>query len=256
MASESAPPPGGPGPTLAALDALWARYRSRWRRLLSRGAIAELQLRASFDPELLDVADIARRIPPGTVPDCPRCDDLCCAGLENVVSLRLKDLAVLIDLGRTDLISKKKPVFPPSMLRRRPQLEALMRSSLYRTLPVLRQRGEQRICAALTVDLTCSIHPHWPTSCQRFPYTLSAVRREVHWGTRCPSKQSGPEHEAHAQALFAGAVAAYNERVRDAVLLAHAPRALEAMGLAHYLTGPDEDPFEDAPRSRLPLLEE
>src|SRR5262249_47265398 len=91
-----------PGPTLAALDALWARYHGSWRRLLSRGAITELRLRASFDVDLMSPWRIANKIPKGTIPDCASCDDICCAGIENVVSLRLRDIAVFIDLGRTD----------------------------------------------------------------------------------------------------------------------------------------------------------
>ena len=119
-----------PGPTLTALDALWSRHQSGWRRLLSRRAIAELSLRASFDPDTLAAWRVANAVPAGTIPDCPSCDDICCAGLENVVSLRLRDIAVLIDVGRTDLISRKKPVFPQAMLRARPALLELTSSML------------------------------------------------------------------------------------------------------------------------------
>lgn len=241
------------GPVSQALESLWARHRSAWRRLLSPRAITELTLRASFDVDVISPRWIANKIPRGTIPDCPSCDDICCAGLENVVSLRLKDVAMLIDIGRTDLMSRKKPNFPREWLRRRPGLHELVGSELWRTLPVMRQVGDLRICAALSPDLRCSIHPHWPTSCERFPYTLSAVRRTVTWGTRCPSRQCAPEHEARSDALFRGALDAYNERVKDAVLLAHARPRLEAMGIGAWLIGPDEDPFE--PRPPLPIVE-
>ena len=120
-----------------ALDALWARYEGRWRRLLSTKVIRELVLRASFDPETIDPAKVASEIPAGTVPDCASCPNICCAGLENVVSLRLVDVATLRDIGREDLMSRQKPQFPLHMLRERPQLRELAASELWQALPVL-----------------------------------------------------------------------------------------------------------------------
>lgn len=214
----------------------------------------ELVLRASFDPDLIAPAKIANRVPPATVPDCARCSQVCCAGLENTVSLRLKDIATLMDLGRTDLISKKKPNFPAWMLRERPHLAELIASELFRTLPVIRQDPASRICAALSKDIRCTLYPHWPTSCERFPYTLSAVRREVQWGRRCPEKKRSPEFAERSRELFAASVAAYNERVRDAVLLAHARRKLDTLGIGAFLTSKNEDPFEPRPDG-LPIVE-
>ncbi|MCC7386994.1 MAG: YkgJ family cysteine cluster protein [Deltaproteobacteria bacterium] len=246
-----------PGATLQALDDLWDHHRSKWRRLFSARAITELTLRASFDLDLLAPARIANRVPRGTIPDCERCQDICCAGVENVISLRLRDIALLIDIGKAGLIRKQKPRFPEHLLRTRPMLQELVASELFRTLPVLEQVGEDRRCAALSEDLRCSLHPHWPLSCERFPYSLSAIRRQVIWGTRCQSKRSGPEHVERGDALFRAAVETFNERVRDAVLLAHARPTLDALGIGAFLTGPDEDPFEEsaAPGSRLPIVD-
>jgi hypothetical protein len=241
------------GPIQAGLEALWERHRSAWRRLLSPRAITELRLRASFDVDLVSTWRITNKIPEATIPDCEQCDDICCAGLENVVSLRLVDIATLIDIGRTDLMTKKKPNFPAGWLRTRPLLHELVGSELWRALPVIRQQGDSRICAALSPDLKCSIHPHWPTSCERFPYTLSAARRAVTWGTRCPSKKQAPQHEARSRELFLASIDSYNERVRDAVLLAHAKAELDGLGIGAWITGPEEDPFES--RSALPIVE-
>ncbi len=243
------------GATSEGLEAVWRRYESAWKRLLSPRAITELQLRASFDIDLIAPWRIANKIPKGTIPDCASCDDICCAGLENVVSLRLVDVAMLIDIDRTDLMSKQKPNFPKAWLRTRPMLYELVGSELWRALPVMRQVGEHRICAALTPDLRCGIHPSWPTSCERFPYTLSAARRQVTWGTRCPSKQLGPEHEQRSEQLFQSSIVAYNERVKDAVLLAHAREELDALGIGAWITKPDEDPFEPKTSTALPIID-
>jgi hypothetical protein len=245
MSERSNLPP--PGPVLSGLNALWSRYESAWKRLLSPKAITELKLRASFDVDLMSPWRIANKIPKGTIPDCAACDDICCAGVENVVSLRLRDVAVFLDLDRTDLMTKNKPRFPEKMLQSRPMLRELMGSELWLALPVLRQVGDHRICIALTPDLRCSLHPYWPTSCERFPYSLNAVRKQVHWGTRCPSKQISHEHEQRSEQMFRASIDAYNERVKDAVLLAHAKDELDGLGLGAWITAEDEDPFEPKP---------
>ena len=247
--------------TLAELDALWAPLESGWQRLFSRIAVKELTLRASFDLDLLAPARIANRVASGMIPDCPNCQDVCCAGLENVVSLRLRDIATLIDAGRTEVISRKKPRFPEAMLASRPALRELVASELFRTLPVLKQTGELHVCSALSDDLRCTLHPHWPLSCERFPYSLNAFRKQVVWGSRCQSMKRAPEHAPRSSAMFGAAVQTFNERVRDAVLLAHARQEHERLGIGKYLIHPDEDPFEapgsvPAPASsRLPIVD-
>ncbi|CAN0557041.1 unnamed protein product, partial [Laminaria digitata] len=88
------PPPQGP--LAEALDDLWQQYAQSWKRLLSAGMLKELVLRASFNPEPMPAWKVANTIPKGTIPDCPTCTNICCAGLENLVSLRLRDIAMLI----------------------------------------------------------------------------------------------------------------------------------------------------------------
>jgi Fe-S-cluster containining protein len=241
------------GPIQDGLDALWSRYRNKWRRLFSLKMIAELEMRASFDVDTLSAWRIANRVPKGTVPDCPRCPDVCCAGLENVVSLRLTDVALLMDIDRTDLMARKKPNFPGYMLRSRPALAELVDSELWRSLPVMKQVGKDRICAALSPDVKCSIHPAWPSSCERFPYTLAAMRNEVIWGKRCPVDKKGPQYVERSQELFKATLHAYNLRIMDAVLLTHARKELEALGIGAWLIAKNEDPFE--PRAGLPIVE-
>ncbi|MCB9653058.1 MAG: hypothetical protein H6729_02855 [Deltaproteobacteria bacterium] len=242
--------------TFDALDALWARHRQPWRRLFSRRVVRELELRAHFDLDLLSPAAIKNQIPTGQVPDCARCDDICCMGIENIVSLRLVDIARLIDIGRTDLIARKKPHFPRGLLQKRPSLQELVASELWQTLPVLKQNvlAGHRVCAALRADMRCTLYPNWPTSCERFPYTLAARRRIV-WGQRCPSKKTSEEFKTRSRELFSSAVDTYNERIKDAVLLWHARKDLDDLGIGTWLIRAGEDPFEDAtPTSPLSIL--
>ena len=209
-------------------------------------------MRASFDVDLLEPKRIANRIPKGTIPDCHSCDDMCCRGIENVVSLRLRDIALLMDIERTDLVSKRKPRFPEPMMLARPSIYELMGSQLWLTLPVMKQVGENRVCAALTPDLKCSIYPHWPLSCERFPYILNGAKRTVAWGTRCPSKKQQERSSARSDALFEGAVQTYNERIRDAVLLTHARPELDEFGIGAFLSDPSVPDFENT-RPSLPV---
>lgn len=241
----------GVGGVEKALDALWSGYASRARRLLSPRWMAELRLRARFDLEPVDVRRLAVDVPKDMVPECEGCPDICCAGAENLVSLRLRDLAVLIDLGRTDLVRRQKPRFPAALVASRPHLAVLQDSRLFRALPVLAQVGPERRCAALAPNLKCTLHPHWPLSCARFPYTMSEDKRRVRWGSRCPAPSRGAP--GRGAELVTALIRSYDERVRDAVLLAHARPELDRLGLGPYLCGDKEDPFEAPPR--LPVLD-
>ena len=234
------------GPTESALRTLWDRFKSPTARLLSSGFLRELQLRRRFRTTFLREVDVSEEVTQGAVPDCRRCPNNCCRGYGSVVSLRLCDVARLMDLGRTDLMRKGKPRFPRSFLEERPSLRPVMESSLWRSLPVLHQTGPERRCAALTSELRCSLHPHWPWSCARFPYTLAADNRRIVWGSRCPVQKRQPDPE-RAQELASAVLSAYNQRIRDAVLLAHARPQLIELGMGSWLTAENEDPFEREP---------
>ncbi len=235
------------GPTESALRALWRRHRTPVRRLLSGAFLREWALRRRFD--LRPLGDVELEISIGAAPSCPDCPNLCCGGWDNLVSLRLKDLALLIDLGRTELISRRKPRFPAALLAERPGLEALEASFSWRTLPVLRQTSPGGPCAALE-GRRCGLHPHWPSSCARFPYALDSTRRKIQWGTRCPVQKARPDPE-HGARLREATLAAYEARVMDAVLLFHARSELDRIGLGAWLVGPDEDPFLPPPRLQV-----
>lgn len=50
------------------------------------------------------------QIEPLRVPDCQNCQNNCCHGVENTVSLRLRDIALLLDHGLEEYIDKNNQV--------------------------------------------------------------------------------------------------------------------------------------------------
>lgn len=225
----------GPLPTVAALDALWARVASRplWA---PPHFFRYLALRLRTRLTRLDPARVAVRAPPGMVNDCKSCRDNCCIGPRSTVLLRLRDLAVLVDLGREDMIVPDAPSFTAAELSARPALRRQVASESWRIFPKLRQ-NRFNACAALGDDGRCSLYPHWPLACARFPYALDLGRREVFYSRRCDSFWIRNDGRADARVtdMKVAAVAAYDERVKDLVLLAYAREELDCLGLGRYL---------------------
>ncbi len=220
-------------PTVEALAALWREVTARplWQRPdLGR----YLRLRRTMRLELLDVRQVRLLAPRGKINDCSACTDLCCIGRRSTVLLRLRDLATLIDLGRTELVTHDKPTFAPEEQQDRPALRRHLASEAWRRFPVLRQTT-LGACAALSLAGQCTLYPHWPLSCARFPYALHADRREAFYSPRCDSFWIRPDAEPRARAMVAAAVDSYNERIKDAVLLAYAEARLAELGLMQLL---------------------
>lgn len=222
-----------PLPTVRALEALWQEVASRplwapprlWRYL---------RLRARMRLRFVDAARTSLVTPVGQVNDCGACSDSCCVGTRSTVLLRLRDIATLVDLGRTELMVAQKPQFSAAQLQASPALRRQTRSDAWRIFPVLAQNGYDA-CMALTDEGRCSLYPHWPLSCARFPLSLHLQAAEVFYSRRCRSFWIHPDQASAAQPMRLAAVASYNERIKDAVLLAYAPDRLHALGLMAYL---------------------
>jgi Fe-S-cluster containining protein len=172
--------------------------------------------------------------PVGKLNDCASCTDNCCIGKHSTVQLRLRDIATLIDIGRSDLLTHDKPTFTPEELRKRPALGRQVSSTGWQVFPVLKQ-NRFHACLALTDLGRCALFPHWPLSCARFPYALHADKVEVFYSRRCESFWVRGDKAALAQAMVVAAVAAYNERIKDFVILAYARERLVDLGLARHL---------------------
>ncbi len=222
-----------PLPTVRALGELWAEVARKplwappnfWRYL---------KLRYNARLTLIDPARVKVLAPAGKVNDCSACTDNCCIGKHSTVQLRLCDIATLVDIGRTDLITHDKPTFSTEELAARPALALQVASEGWRTFPVLKQ-NRFHACLALTDEGRCALYPRWPTSCARFPYALHADAAQIFYSPRCDSFWIRPDARAAAQAMVVAAVAAYNERVKDYVLLAYARERLAGLGLTTYL---------------------
>jgi Fe-S-cluster containining protein len=225
-------------PTVVALAALWQEVcrRPLWA---PPHFFRYLGLRRRARLELLDVKRLRLTAPPGKVNDCAACTDQCCIGKRSTVLLRLRDLAVLKDIDRTDLIASDKPRFSAEEMLERPALRRQVQSSAWQTFPVLAQ-NRFGACTALTSEGRCTLHPYWPLSCARFPYALHLDQHEIFYSRRCDAfwiRHDGAT-EGRVQAMAAAAVASYNERVKDLILLAYAPARLGELGLLQLLASP------------------
>jgi Fe-S-cluster containining protein len=220
-------------PTVQALEDLWAQLNQRplWA---APHFFRYLKLRWQMRLKLLDPARVRINAPQWQVNDCGSCSNLCCIGPRSTVLLRLKDIAALIDIGRTDLIAQTKPQFAPEDLAKRPALRRQVASSAWKMFPVLKQ-NKFNACMALTTEGRCGLYPHWPLACARFPYALHLDDVEVFYSGRCDSFWIRPDAEPKVTAMKVAAVAAYNERIKDAVLLAYSQEKLAALGLLQYL---------------------
>lgn len=228
------------GPLEEALTALWPIARARvyrWGWLRQTFA-----LRRRFHLRFLRLGELKVVVPTGQTPDCENCVELCCTGPNAVVSLRLRDIAALSDAGLEQFITHERPATPAGTSTR-----AVNRSStwarreadgsvFHHAFPVL-ARDATGTCKLLTEDRRCGAFPAWPLSCARYPYALDLQSRVVFFAKGCASTAILPAAEAapRVRALVRAVVDGYNERVKDAVMLAVARAELRELGLLRHL---------------------
>jgi Fe-S-cluster containining protein len=221
-----------PGAAVRALEALWQKVSAKplwlpphfWRYL---------RLRRRIELRELARSDVRISTPLPVANNCRACTDTCCVGKKNTVSLRLIDIAWLLDGDRTDLIAADKPTFTDSEMsaaRRR-----FTESRTFAMFPVLRQDAAER-CAALGPSGACSLYPHWPLSCARFPYSLDLSEREIFYSPRCGSlSPTASFAEPRVRMMIDATLAAYNQRIRDWILCDYAWGELTRIGLTRFL---------------------
>ncbi len=221
--------------TLAELERLWRRVSSR-PLFMPPNFFKYLRLRARLRLKLLDPMRVRVLTPAAMQNDCESCRDNCCIGERSTVLLRLRDIAMLMDLGREDLIVQDKPKLAPDLAGVSLALRRQVASEAWQIFPVLAQ-NRFFACRALDDDGRCTLYPHLPLTCARFPYALDLEHREVFYSKRCDAFWIRHDNRADEpiMAMKLAAVAAYNERIKDAVLLAYAKRELEELGLLCFL---------------------
>ncbi|MEM6732600.1 MAG: hypothetical protein AAF658_13665 [Myxococcota bacterium] len=220
-------------PTVHALESLWSEISARplWA---PPSFFRYLKLRWSTRLRLLNADAVPVFAPRGQINDCTGCTEMCCIGPRSTVLLRFRDIATLMDIGREDLMVHEKPEFSREELVRNPALRLQLASSDWRRFPVL-AKNEFSACRALTTDGACGLYPHWPMACARFPYTLDVDAKEITYSKRCRSFWIRDDGTSRARAMAVAAVAAYNERIKDRILMAYAPERLEELGLLKFL---------------------
>ena len=220
-------------PTVQSLDTLWTEVSTKplwappnfWRYL---------KLRWRMNLKSINPKKIKLKAPKGKMNLCQNCTDNCCIGPESTVLLRLYDIATLIDLGKTALIGQEKPGFDTELLEQRPAMQKHLASKAWEIFPILK-KNSFGACAALSNDGLCSLYPHWPLSCARFPYALNLEDSSIFYSRRCDSFWIRSDVKENIQAMRLAAVSCYNERIKDAVLLEYAPKRLAQLGLLSYL---------------------
>jgi Fe-S-cluster containining protein len=220
-------------PTVAALVALWQEVAQKplWA---PPNFFRYLALRRRLKLRLLRAEQMRIVAPPGKVNDCTACTNLCCSGPRSTVLLRLLDIAKLIDIKRTDLMTQQKPQFTAEQLAANMSLHRQVASESWQRFPVLKQNAFGA-CQALSDAGLCTLYPNWPLTCARFPYALHVEAQQLVYAPRCASFYIHPRQKSQVSQMQVAAVAAYNERIKDAVLLAYAPKRLSEIGIMPYL---------------------
>ncbi|MBC7794298.1 MAG: YkgJ family cysteine cluster protein [Clostridia bacterium] len=220
-------------PTVRQLEKLWDEIAAR--PLWAGGRFfAYLKLRAKMRLNFAERKRFTSIVPEGKVNDCSTCYELCCVGHDQTVSLRFRDIATLMDVERTDLITQTKPAFDKATRSAKPALARTVASDAWTRFPVLAQTS-YGACKALSTEGKCTLYPHWPTSCARFPYALEVENSTITYSARCRSFWIRPDCGDKIDAMKVAAVATYNERIKDLVLLAYAPRQLSELGLMRFI---------------------
>ena len=215
-----------------ALLALWPVARERLWQPRHLAAIVRLRRRFALRP--LRLGELKVMAPRSTVPDCEACTDICCTGSNARVSLRLRDIAALVDRGLDAHITHD---LPDGKLRTATWARREADGSVFhRAFPVL-SRDATQTCTLLTGDRTCGAFPDWPLSCARYPYALDLESKVVFYAKSCQSTQLLPAGEAapRVQSLVRAVVDAYNARIQDVVMLHLARTELAELGLLRFV---------------------
>lgn len=220
---------------VAELESIWSGVSKR-PVLLSRRWLRQARLSRLMNTEVLTRAQVQPLQSPRRINECAECLDTCCVGKKSTVLLHLRDIASLLDGDHADLMTHTKPTFSPEEKSLSPALDRHVSSVAWRVFPILKQNSFFA-CSALNDDGRCTLYPKWPLSCERFPVALNLDAEAFFLSSRCSSTRVLETHEEseRLEEMEGGALAAYNERIKDFMLLTHARDSLRTLGITKYL---------------------
>ncbi|MCC6809809.1 MAG: YkgJ family cysteine cluster protein [Deltaproteobacteria bacterium] len=178
-------------------------------------ALADLRRRLPWRDKITLAFRRTRRVTDTTnhrAPDCARCTDHCCKAPHDV-ALRLDDVARLIDAGHRHAITEEQTL----------------------------KKNSDGTCVFLDANIRCTIYDDRPLVCRRFPYFVDD-RTTLRYASTC---RSHTENAAAASDHKAAAIASYNARVDDLVLIRRRTKDLSELGL---IAPSSKDRFEAARR--------
>ena len=214
------------------LNVLWQEVSTK-RVFQFKNILKDFYLLHKYDLRFVRPGQLRIRFDRELVPDCANCAKNCCHGAENTVSLRLVDIARLLDAGLAEAIDLDNQSFreDPYFKTNKKLLRSLNNDS-WNFFPVLKRINN--ICPYLDRKKRCTIYAHRPLTCRRFPYVLATSKRDLLFSKKCYNPKKSESAKLPAQ-LFQDSIDSYNERVKDLILINYAKQELIELGLGRYL---------------------
>jgi Fe-S-cluster containining protein len=190
------------------------RSTARAHRLADEPAhlAARWRIEQRFALRVPTIDDVVVDAPARTAPACDTCADPCCARANAIVSLRLDDVARLVDSGHAHAL-----VDPRVLLTRFPALSsacaALVERDSFARAFVLDKRDDGT-CVFFD-GARCAIHEVKPLVCRAFPFQIDETRARVRFASSCQSTRAGSDDDTRAG--VAAALASYAAKVSDVV---------------------------------------
>lgn len=213
---------------------LWEQTSRRAKN--PRNWIKRWRLSHQFDLDFLRLSEMHIAIPKGKVSNCTACEEICCTGPKAIIHLRLRDIAVLLDQGLAENIETARKPDEQYLVTKSDAEKEFDESLFAQVFPTL-TRDDNGTCKLLSDKLACSVYPHWPLSCARYPFAVDATNKVIFYAKGCNSYEILPPQEPGTRFgyLVNAAVESYNERVKDIFFLAFAFQELKELGLTQYL---------------------
>ncbi|MFC1483092.1 YkgJ family cysteine cluster protein [Candidatus Margulisiibacteriota bacterium] len=205
-----------------------------------KNAIRLFLLMNKFSFTMLNPKNTNLKMAPPLVPDCHACDKNCCSGSGNQVTLRLKDIARLIDNNKEHYIDvKNKPQLELKKYRFWERFHRRKDQEFLNIFPKLKQKDDGT-CIFLTEDKKCSIHTIRPLVCRSFPYSLEQSLREITFSLSCSTfkKAENETDEKLVKQLFNDTITNYNEKIDDLIAVFLYPHELNKIGVQKYISYP------------------